>query len=103
MIIVIALTATGTFISVSYSIAYGWRLAKYGMLVFGATFGLFGLATAALILLSYLNSAHSFGIPYLSPLAPLDTRGLWRDSMLRQPWWGALRRLRPFTPPKRIR
>lgn len=67
MIIVIALTATGTFISVSYSIAYGWRLAKYGMLVFGATFGLFGLATAALILLSYLNSAHSFGIPYLSP------------------------------------
>ncbi len=95
MIIVVALTAIGTFTSVSYSLSYAWRLWKYAVLAVSAFLGLFGLLTSAFILLGYLASLESFGVSYLSPIAPLNLKSLWRDSILRQPWWAGLSETNP--------
>lgn len=95
MIIIVALTAIGTFTTVNYSVAYAWRLWKYLVLALSSVFGLFGLTTATLLLLSHLSSLNSFGVPYLTPVAPWDKMRIWRDSIIRQPWSGQLRRYRP--------
>lgn len=86
MLIIIALTAIGTFTTVNYSIAYAWRIWKYVALALSTVFGLFGLAAAALFLLGHLSSLSSFGVPYLTSIAPFNIHKLLRDTLFRQSW-----------------
>lgn len=59
---------------------------RYGLLLFAATFGLPGLAFGFLAMLTHMAGLRSFGIPYLSPLAPANVSG-WKDLVFRAPWW----------------
>jgi spore germination protein KA len=83
-VIVISLTAVSTFI-VPPLIDVGTflRLA----LLFGAgILGLFGMTIILIEILIHMASLQSFGVPYLSPVAP-PSRGMVKDVFLRAPIW----------------
>jgi hypothetical protein len=56
------------------------------MTVVAGFFGLFGMVILSLEILSHLAALRSLGVPYLSPAAPLNIRGL-KDTFLRAPLW----------------
>ena len=60
-------------------------------MIMAASLGLFGVMAALLLILIHLCSLRFYGIPYLSPIAPLSIRDL-KDIPIRVPWWGMLTR-----------
>ncbi|MGG3470186.1 spore germination protein [Neobacillus pocheonensis] len=74
-----------TYILVSVVPIYSMRIpAATISLVFisvGAALGFYGIALISLVLLLHLSSLRSFGVPYLSPFAPLVTHDL-KDSAI---------------------
>lgn len=52
------------------------------MLVLASLFGIYGVLAGQLMALAHLCALHSFGTPYLLPLAPFSRRGM-RDGILR--------------------
>lgn len=44
--------------------------------LFGATLGIYGFIIAYILFLLFLSRLHSFGVPYLAPLAPFSLRNL---------------------------
>jgi spore germination protein KA len=56
------------------------------MLVLGAILGLYGIMLGILALLIHLASLRSFGVDYLSPIAPVNFKDL-KDVTARFPWW----------------
>jgi len=49
---------------------------RFTVFFISASIGLFGFFMSFLLLLVYLASMHSFGLPYLSPISPLNLRDL---------------------------
>jgi spore germination protein KA len=47
-------------------------------------FGFYGLTLALIVIVAHLTSLRSFGFPYLSPFAPIQTQDL-KDSLFRFP------------------
>ncbi|MEQ6375626.1 spore germination protein [Bacillaceae bacterium S4-13-58] len=86
MVIVVALTAISSFIIPSYNLAISVRLLRFLFMILAASFGLFGIILGIIILVSHLTSLRSFGVPYLSPMAP-SSKGGKKDSLIRLPKW----------------
>ena len=86
MVIIISITAIASFTIASYEMGATIRILRFCMLVLGAFLGLYGIMLGILLLLIHLSSLRSFGVNYLSPLAPLNLNGL-KDVVLRFPWW----------------
>ncbi|OBR96194.1 MULTISPECIES: spore germination protein [Clostridium] len=85
MVIVIAITAIASFSIPSYDMGYAIRILRFSMLCLGAFLGLYGILLGIIILLIHLSSLSSFGVNYLSPLAPLNLKDL-KDTLIRFPW-----------------
>lgn len=70
LIIIVALTGLGSYAVPSYS--FGLSIVIYRLLfVFaGAALGLYGVLLAAVAMSVHLCGIHSFGVPYLAPVAP---------------------------------
>jgi spore germination protein KA len=64
---------------------------RYPMLLLAGTFGLPGITFGLMGLLTHMVGLRSFGVPYLSPLAPAHFSG-WKDVVYRSPWWAMTRR-----------
>lgn len=60
------------------------RLLRFPLTIVAAIFGLFGLVWGLMVVLLYLLSLESFGVPYLVPVAPRRPRGL-QDTLRRVP------------------
>jgi len=86
MVIVVALTGIASFSAASYNIAISMRLLRFPMMILAATLGLFGVVMGVLVILVHMASLRSFGVPYLSPLAPLHAGDL-KDVAWRAPMW----------------
>ncbi|MDB5083577.1 MAG: gerKA [Bacilli bacterium] len=86
MVIVVATTGIASFGIPRYNFGIAYRLLRFPMLILAGMFGLFGVTAGALALLIHLVSLRSFGIPYLSPLAPQNRQGI-KDIMVRMPRW----------------
>lgn len=71
---VVAITAVCTFIVPMYMNAQ--LLFRFVFLFAGYFFSFFGVIAATLLLLAYLAQKESFGVSYLSPLAPVVPAGL---------------------------
>ncbi len=84
MVIVIATTAIASFLVIPY--ADSGTLYRFIMTVAGGLLGLFGIVLVSLEMLSHLASLRSLGVAYLSPVTPLNIRGL-RDTFIRAPLW----------------
>jgi len=91
MVIIIAITAIASFATPVYSMGLSIRLINPLMIIAGGTLGLFGIVIAAVVLVAYLASLNSFGVPYMSPVAPTRTEGL-KDVLLQWPLWAPKRR-----------
>jgi len=102
-VVVVAISALTSFAIPNEEFAAAFRLVKYGFILLGGFFGMFGLVLAAFLLLGHLVSLSSFGIPYVlssggKNVYPYQTDG---DNLLRAP----LRqmRFRPITAQKNQR
>lgn len=87
MVVVIAITGLASFTIPDYRMASTLRVIRFGYLLLAATFGLVGVSFALLLTAVVLCSMKSFGVPYLSPLAPKTMSGLdviIRGSVYRQ-------------------
>lgn len=93
MVIVVALTAMGSFAVPSFNVAISIRILRFPLMLLSAMFGLYGLTAGVILILLHLVSLKSFGVPYLSPVAPLTLSAL-TDTIVRAPSWH--HRLRPL-------
>ncbi|AGB42434.1 spore germination protein, GerA family [Halobacteroides halobius DSM 5150] len=86
MVIVVALTGIASFMIPAYNLGLAVRLLRFGIMFLAGSLGMFGITFAMLALLIHLSSLRSFGVPYLSPFAPLDLVGL-KDAIFKAPEW----------------
>lgn len=100
MIIVVAITAIGSYILPHYSTSYALRIIRFPIILMAATFGAFGIIIAWTWIVIHLCSLESFGYPYLSPLSPLN-EGIKRDAFIRAGFWKL--KNRPKTASKKSR
>lgn len=91
-VIIVALTGIASF-AFSYSASLSIRLLRFPVIVLAGTMGLYGVLCGVLAILAHLATLRSFGVPYLSPAAPLSAGDL-KDVVVRAPWWAMLRRPR---------
>jgi len=99
-VVIVALTGISSFALPAYNVAFTLRFLRFPLLVISAAMGLPGLAVAAMVLVTHLASLRSFGVPYLSPMAPVRF-GDWKDVLVRVPWWAM--QARPTVSPGRSR
>lgn len=85
MVIVVAITAISSFVIPSYTMAIPIRILRFAFIGMAAMFGVYGLTVGMLILLVHLNSLHSFGVPYMSPVANFQS-SKQSDAVLRFPF-----------------
>ncbi|MFB5661948.1 spore germination protein [Alteribacillus sp. HJP-4] len=72
MVIIVAATAIASFTIPHYSMTDATRLMRFGMMILASLFGLYGVGLGAIALLAHTVSLRSFGIPYLTPMAPFN-------------------------------
>ncbi|WP_338449731.1 spore germination protein [Niallia oryzisoli] len=86
MVIVVAITAIANFATPSFSIAISARLIRFLFMLIAAVFGFYGVILGMIMLVVHLCGLRSFGVPYMSPLAPFIP-GNNDDTVIRAPWW----------------
>lgn len=84
MVIVVALNAIASFSIPSYSLSISFRILLFGFLIAAATFGLFGIILAYIMLNIHIVNLKSVGIPYSTPFAPTFLKD-WNDLIFRTP------------------
>lgn len=90
LVIVIALTAITSF--VTPALVQESTIIRFGLTLLAGILGAFGITIGLLAILIHLTSLRSFGVPILSPITPMDLRGLAQDVLLRAPWWAMFNR-----------
>ncbi|MFD0672428.1 spore germination protein [Cohnella sp. GCM10027633] len=84
MVMIVAITGISSFMLPQYSISVTLRLLRFPIMLLSGLVGLYGLVICILAIVSHLCCLKSFGVPYLSPLAPIDPSGL-KDTIIRAP------------------
>lgn len=92
-VIVVAVTAIASFTIPNYPAGTSIRILRFALLVCAAIIGMVGIMFGLMIVLFHLSSIRSFGVPYLSPIAPYSMRDL-KDTIIRVPWWAMITRPR---------
>lgn len=78
MVIIIALSSMTSFAVPDYGIMNPIRLLKFMLLVFTATFGIFGFMMGINIIAIKIASTTSFGVPYTSPASPFNLKDIMK-------------------------
>lgn len=112
MVIVVAITAISSFVLPSFNMSIAFRMLRFPLMALAGSFGLFGIFVGIMALILHLCSLRSFGVPYLTSLAPLIPESQ-KDAILRFPHWmlykrprlttGTNQTRRPSNPPKKSR
>ena len=69
---------------------------RVSLMFIANSIGILGVVLGSIGFLIYMTSLKSFGVPYFSPIAPLDGHDL-QDTVLRLPLWTMLRRPETIT------
>lgn len=85
MVIVVALTTIGSYANPNYGAAVAIRMLRFPLMVAAGIAGGYGVVLVVLLIVLHLVKLKSFGVPYLSPLAPLRADDM-KDSIIRVPW-----------------
>jgi len=86
MIIVVAITALGSFSVPSFSMSFSIRIMRFLYILLGAVAGFLGIALGLIVNSMLLASSKSFGVPFLVPFGPV-TKGKYADKLTRKPIW----------------
>lgn len=95
MVIVVAFTAISSFVVPAFNISIAARLIRFILMILAAALGLFGIMSGLFFLLIHMLSLRSFGVPYMTPIAPFVPSNL-KDTVVRVPWWMMVTRPRLF-------
>jgi spore germination protein KA len=76
MVIVVAATGVASYTIPDFRLGAALRLSSFAFMLLAAVMGLGGIATGILVILAILCNMKSFGMPYISPVAPKTTAGL---------------------------
>ncbi|MGG3739573.1 spore germination protein [Aeribacillus pallidus] len=95
MVMVVAITGIASFTIPRFSLAISLRMLRFPMIFLAGTLGLVGIMLGIIVIVVHLCGLRSFGVPYLSPLAPYKPHEL-KDTLIRAPWW-SLRKRPHFT------
>ncbi len=85
MIIVVAITAIGSFAIPDYQNQLSWRTVRYLFTFSSALLGTIGLSTAGLIVLVHACSVDVLGVSFMSPIAPWRWTAMLKDVAMRMP------------------
>jgi spore germination protein KA len=85
LVVIVAITALGAFAVPNFNMAFAIRLYRFVYIALAAALGFYGVAIGVFIqLVTYVN-LKSFGVPYMSPVAPyMRSSG---DALFRYPLW----------------
>lgn len=86
LVIVVATTGIASFMFPSYPLTGAIRLLRFFLIFLAATLGFYGILLGVFFILVHLVQLRSFGVPYLSPIAPFHFSNL-KDIFIRVPWW----------------
>ncbi len=89
IVIIVSTTAIASFAIPAFNLAIAVRLLRFPMMFLSASLGLFGLMVGLIAITVHMASVRSFGVPYLSPIAPGGNR---KDVLLRTFWWAMIKR-----------
>lgn len=84
MVIIIALTAISAYANPSFSAAISLRIIRFGFMAAAATFGLYGIILAYIMVNIHIVNLKSFGVPYSTPFSPTLGQD-WKDLVIRAP------------------
>ncbi|MFC4322792.1 spore germination protein [Litchfieldia salsa] len=91
LVIIVAFTAIASFVSPIYNFSIATRLLRFVLILAAAFLGLYGVLLGLVLMVIHLTSLRSFGIPYLTPVAPLLMEDQ-QDVFLRLPIWANKKR-----------
>ncbi|WP_261305012.1 spore germination protein [Paenibacillus andongensis] len=102
VVIVVSTTGIAGFTIPRFNVANGIRLLRFPMIILAGTLGLYGIVLGFLGIALHLTALRSFGVPYLSPVAPITLKDL-KDVLIRAPIWAQSLRPRTFGSMQSIR
>lgn len=83
-VIVVATSGIASFSIPRYNLGFSYRILRFFVLLLAGLVGLYGISMSFLIILIHQVNLQSFGVPYMSPLAPRNSKQLL-DVLLRVP------------------
>lgn len=86
MVIVVSITGIASFTLPHYDFSFAIRVLRFPLIFLAGSLGLYGVTLGIMGILIHLVNLRSFGVPYLSPVAPLNLREL-KDVFIRAPKW----------------
>lgn len=86
MVIVVAITGVSSFMVPHYTQGIALRMLRFPIILLAGSLGLLGVMLGVIAIAVHLCTLRSFGVPYLTPIAPVKGREL-KDSFIRAPWW----------------
>lgn len=99
LVVVVALTALGSFAIPNYNASFTIRIIRFAMILLAAAMGFFGMTVGVFMLVLHIGSLQTFGVPYMSPIGPYRPGS--PDLIVRGPLYKMKRRpsfLRPQNP-----
>jgi spore germination protein KA len=85
LIIIVATTALAAFAIPNYQLQFSTRIIRFLYIAIGYALGLYGIVLGLAVQIFYTTSITSFGVGYLSPVAPSTKTDL--DIVFRSPLW----------------
>lgn len=92
MVMIVALTGIASFINPSYNLGNSIRIIRFPMMLLAGVMGLYGVLLGSIALQIHICRLRSFGVPYFSPVAPMDADSILKDVIIRAPRWAMVKR-----------
>lgn len=92
MVIIVSVTGIASFTIPRFNFAISVRMLRFPLMFLAAAFGLYGIMIGIVLIVLHLCQLRSFGVPYLSGVAPYEPKEQ-KDIFIRAPWWRMI--LRP--------
>ncbi|CAN7592075.1 spore germination protein [Paenibacillus sp. LjRoot56] len=86
MVMIVAITGIASFMIPHYNVGISLRMLRFPMMILAGMMGFLGLILGVITMVIHLCTLRSFGVPYLSPLSPMEARDM-KDVFIRAPWW----------------
>ncbi|MCY9030600.1 spore germination protein GerKA [Bacillus inaquosorum] len=102
MVIIVAITAIASFATPAFAMAISDRLIRFIFIIASSIMGFYGLILGIIMMFVHLCSLRSFGVPYMSPLAPFSSQGV-KDTLFRVPWWADQKRPESISKEDKVR
>ncbi|MFD0670207.1 spore germination protein [Cohnella sp. GCM10027633] len=94
-LVISAVTAVSTFTLVNQSLSGSVTVIRFAVLTLSSLFGMLGFFISMYLIVLYLSSLTSFGVPYMAPLSPISFKDVGKG-LFAIPWRYVKRRPRIY-------